>query len=171
MIYIKISFRIIILKLVSHNNKGMKLKVEELVYVIPEPRDELKIKSFLKILNGDTSKFKLKNFIIAKGVEKIIGCIRTKILSDGTLELSSLAVLPDYRNMGIGGKLIETLLLFNKNRPIFLLTSSEKEIFYKKFNFILVEADNLPGLFKEEYLRIKNLPFAKNIKVIAMVLK
>lgn len=119
-------------------------------------------------MNGDRSRFDIDRFIIAKNNDMIIGCVRIKVLNSKALELSALVVLPEYQHQGIGSELVKRLLKKEQQRPIFLLTSSDKEQFYNRFGFFLLNQDQIPAEFKKEYLRVANLPFAKNIKVIAM---
>jgi N-acetylglutamate synthase-like GNAT family acetyltransferase len=142
-----------------------------LEYLKATVEDELQIRSILKKLNGDRSNFKISRFVVVKQGAELIGCVRIKVFKDGTLELSSLAVLSEYQRQGIGSELVNKLLFNEVARPIFLLTSLDKESFYKKFGFNIVIPDKLSEEFKNEYLHIINLPFAKNIQVIAMVLK
>lgn len=142
--------------------------MSKIEYLVPISTDEKEIKMVLKILNGDRSKFIIKNFVIAKDKNRIIGCIRIKNLEKDTLELSSLVVLSEYQHKGIGSELVRHLLAKEQKRPIFLLTSSDKEHFYNKFNFHLINPIQLPKEFKKEYSRVVSLPFAKNIQVIAM---
>ena len=130
--------------------------------------DEGVIRDLLKVFRGDESNFDISKFVIAKDGEKIIGCIRIKVIGDDCLELSSLGVLSEYRGQGIGSRLAEEVLAREKRRPVFLLTSDDKETFYKNFGFAIVAPESLPQLFKKEYDRVVSLPFAKNIKVIAM---
>jgi N-acetylglutamate synthase-like GNAT family acetyltransferase len=142
-----------------------------LEYLKATVADELQIRSILKKLNGDRSNFKISRFVVVKQGAELIGCVRIKVFKDGTLELSSLAVLSEYQSQGIGSELVNKLLFNEVARPIFLLTSLDKESFYKKFGFNIVVSDKLPEEFKNEYLRVINLPFAKNIQVIVMMLK
>lgn len=131
--------------------------------------DELVIRDLLEELEGDRSEFDISRFYVAKFNNNLIGCVRTKIISDSCLELASLAVQKKYQRNGIGSRLIEELLLKEVGRPIFLLTELNKETFYKKFNFHIINPLELPSVFKKEYDRIVSMPFAKNLKVIAMV--
>lgn len=133
--------------------------------------DELAIMNLLKNLEGDRSNFNLKRFYVAKDNNKLVGCIRTKDFENNCLELASLAVDKKYQHQGIGSKLVEELLFNEQNRPIFLLTSTDKELFYKKFYFNAIDPLDLPTGFKKEYDKIINLPFTKNLQVIAMTIK
>ncbi len=125
----------------------------------------------LKIINGDSANFNIKNFIIAKDGEKIIGCIRTKEISKNCLELSSLGVLPEHQNKGVGSNLISKLLKTEPKRPLFLLTSSNHEQYYNRFGANNISPDLLPNEFKTEYKRILSLPFTKNIVIISMIIE
>lgn len=144
------------------------MKLEYLKAIIA---DEPQIRDILEKLDGDRADFNVNQFVVAKNKKEITGCVRIKVSFDGTLELASLAVLPEYQGQGIGSELIRKLLLSEPARPIFLLTSLDKEKFYQRFDFNVINPENLPEKLKNEYLHIINLPFAKNIQVIAMVLK
>lgn len=140
-------------------------------YSPANPKDEAAIFTLLTALEGDRSNFDISKFYIAKMDDKLIGCVRIKLLTDDCLELSSLAVDKKYQGQGIGSKLVEELLSKETARPIFLFTESNKESFYNKFSFNTIEATKLPAEFKKEYERLINLPFAKDLEVIAMIVK
>lgn len=142
-----------------------------IIYSQASPKDEAAIFALLTALEGDRSNFDISKFYIAKVDDKLIGCVRIKLLADDCLELSSLAVDRNYQGKGIGSKLVEELLSKEMARPIFLFTESNKESFYNKFNFNTIEPSELPSEFKKEYERLINLPFAKDLKVIAMIVK
>jgi len=151
----------------------MKIRANNLniIYSKASQKDEIAIINLLKSFGSDKSDFDINKFYTAKDDKKIIGCVRIKILEGDCLELSSLAVDSKYQHQGIGSKLIEKILIQEQGRPIFLLTSQNKELFYKKFGFIIIVPRELPSEFKKEYERILALPFSKNLKVIAMVTK
>lgn len=147
---------------------GIK-NISNATYEKATPKDEQEIINLLQSLNGDRANFDINKFYVAKNEEEIIGCVRIKVFDGGCLELASLAVQPNYQNQGVGSKLVTTLLQAEISRPIFLLTSLDKESFYKKFDFAVVEPLNLPDEFKKEYDKIISLPFAKGLEVIAMI--
>jgi len=140
-------------------------------YSQARPEDEPAVFSLLKDLRGDISQFDITRFYIAKINGVLVGCVRTKIFNDECLELSSLAVNKNYQGKGIGSGLVNYLLQNESTRPIFLLTEIDKLSFYNKFYFNLVEPSELPIKFKKEYNRIIDMPFTKELKVIAMVIR
>jgi N-acetylglutamate synthase-like GNAT family acetyltransferase len=142
-----------------------------IVYFKASQKDEISIVNLLKNLNGDRASFDISKFYTVKDGDRLIGCVRIKAFKGGCLELSSLAVDPKYQHKGIGSKLVENILTQEQSRPIFLLTSADKELFYKKFGFIIIDSQKLPSEFKEEHDKILTLPFAKSLEVIAMVVK
>jgi amino-acid N-acetyltransferase len=146
-------------------------KNTKIVYFVAELSDKSDIINLLKTLGGDKSNFNIDDFYIAKDGSLLVGCIRVKPISETCVELSSLAVIESYQHQGIGSDLVKKLLTKEARRPIFLLTEKNKERFYKKFGFCLIKPENLPTEFLKEYERIIKLPFAKSLKVIAMVIK
>lgn len=143
----------------------------DIIYSQANPEDEPVIFDLLNELEGDRSKFDIARFYVAKDKNSLIGCVRTKIFNGKYLELASLAVNKNYQGRGIGSRLVRELLLREAVRPIFILTESNKEGFYKKFDFNIIESIELPDEFKKEYDRIISMPFARNLKVIAMCIK
>lgn len=146
-------------------------KEPNVTYSPANPKDEAAIFTLLTALEGDRSNFDISKFYIAKMDDKLIGYVRIKLLADDCLELSSLTVDEKYQGQGIGSKLVEELLSKETARPIFLFTQSNKESFYNKFNFKTIETTKIPVEFKKEYERLINLPFAKDLEVIAMIVK
>lgn len=142
-----------------------------IIYSQASPEDELAIFDLLNELEGDRSQFDIARFYLAKAENNLVGCVRTKMFNGGYLELASLAVNKNYQGKGIGSRLVRELLLRERVRPIFILTELNKEGFYKKFDFNIIEPKELPDEFKKEYERIINRPFAKNLKVITMGIK
>lgn len=126
------------------------------------------ISALLHGTNGDDFNLILQDLIVAKDGDEVVGCIRIKALEDGTRELASLVVAPDYRKKGIGRSLVSNVLETCNFRPIYLLCSEENAPFYAISGFAEIEPADLPGSLSKEYERIIKLPFAQSIKVVAM---
>ena len=128
------------------------------------------ILDILKGISGSTKDVDAKQFLVAVNEDRIIGCIRIQN-KNGNYKLASLAVLPDYRGVGIGSYLIKKILAENKKRPIYLFCNKNKKEFYEKFGFDIEENENLPEAIKKDYKDLLNLNFAKNIsQLVAMIL-
>lgn len=143
----------------------------EVIYSQANLEDKPAILDLLKELEGDRSSFDITRFYVAKIAKNLVGCVRTKMFDGGCLELASLAVNKNYQGQGIGSRLVEEILSKETARPIFILTELNKEHFYNKFNFHIIKPLALPDEFKKEYDRIINMPFAQNLKVIAISVK
>jgi len=79
-----------------------------------------------------------KYFLVAVEGEKVVGAIYGEVLNAGGLMMWALAVLPDYREKGVGACLLETFEQHAKadNRKWLVLHASTKTdktvLFYKK---------------------------------------
>ena len=79
---------------------------------------------------------------------KLIGMAR--IIGDNGLVfyIQDVIVIPEYQNKGIGTKLMDKVMEYiekhaNNNSVIGLMSSKEKENFYKKFGFVIRPNENL----------------------------
>jgi N-acetylglutamate synthase-like GNAT family acetyltransferase len=77
----------------------------------------------------------------------IVGCGQVKPHSDGTSELASIAVLPEWRGKGVARGIIEHLLEKHPGR-LFLTCRSQLEPLYQNFGFQIIEEAEMPAYFK-----------------------
>ncbi len=64
----------------------------------------------------------------------LLGCGQIKPHADGTFELASIAVQPQYQGQGIGRALIQQLLSEGP-RPLYLMCRAPLETYYEQFGF------------------------------------
>jgi N-acetylglutamate synthase-like GNAT family acetyltransferase len=78
---------------------------------------------------------------------KVVGCGQVKPHSDGTIELASIAVLPEWRGKGVARKVIEYLL---EQHPgtIYLTCQSKLGPMYQKFGFRVIQRAEMTPYFK-----------------------
>jgi N-acetylglutamate synthase-like GNAT family acetyltransferase len=78
---------------------------------------------------------------------KVIGCGQIKPHTDGSCELASIAVLPEWRNQGVARRLIKYLL---EQHPgtMYLTCQSILGPMYKKFGFKSIETDEMTPYFR-----------------------
>ncbi len=78
---------------------------------------------------------------------QVIGCGQVKPHRDGTRELASIAVLPEWRGRGVARRVIEHLLAETPGR-LYLTCRDELGPMYAKFGFKGVEYAAMPAYFK-----------------------
>jgi len=98
------------------------------------------IKTILSFYYLDTENVEknLPEFIIAQMNDKIIGCACLDV--GDVVELRSIAVLPSYRNKGIGSKLADTVLKRAEDLTDIVYLRTTSPVFFEKKRF-----KRLPG--------------------------
>jgi N-acetylglutamate synthase-like GNAT family acetyltransferase len=142
--------------------------MDKVIYLRPKEEDIPQIKDILDGVRGNNRDLKADDFWVAAAGEKIVGCGRFRKLSGGCLELSSIAVLEEYRGHGIGSEIIGRLLREAGDKPIYLECFEERKEFYGKFGFEIAEDRYLPADFKEEFVFLKSWLAGQGKKAIAM---
>jgi amino-acid N-acetyltransferase len=87
-------------------------------------------------------------FLIAQTPEGVIaGCGQIKPHSDGSKELASIVVTPEFRGKGIARAVI-TQLIARSEMPLYLMCRSKLGEFYRKFDFRPISPDEMPVYYK-----------------------
>jgi N-acetylglutamate synthase-like GNAT family acetyltransferase len=95
-------------------------------------------------------------FIVAEIDGRVIGTGQVKPHGDGTRELASIAIIPDYQGRGIASKIIRALLE-RESEPLYLMCLLENEKFYQRFGFHRLEPREMPRILGR-YYRLFRLP-------------
>lgn len=111
-----------------------------------------------------------RHFLVAEDeTGSIIGVGQIKPHGDGSRELASIAVKPEYRGMGIGGAIIRQLLAENA-LPLYLTCRASLEPFYQRFGFRTIGIEEMTPYFKRIYRMfalIKRLvPLKEDLRVM-----
>jgi N-acetylglutamate synthase-like GNAT family acetyltransferase len=77
----------------------------------------------------------------------VIGCGQVKPHSDGSSELASIAVVPEWRGKGVARRIIEYLLKQHSGR-IYLTCQSHHGPMYQKFGFQVIQTDEMTPYFQ-----------------------
>lgn len=112
----------------------------------------------------------IRDFFVCKDNENIIGTAALHVLWENLAEIRSIAVLKEYRNQGIGKKLIERCLKEAGElgvEKVFALTYNPK--FFKKFGFKDIDKNTLPQKIWGDCLKCPKFPECEEVAVIKIL--
>jgi N-acetylglutamate synthase-like GNAT family acetyltransferase len=90
------------------------------------------------------------HFTVAETQGKIVGIGQLKPHRDRSLELASLAVVPEYQGRGLGAALIYALLAEADRKP-FLFCRHELGAYYARFGFVKLAPAAMPPDMRRLY--------------------
>ena len=110
--------------------------------------DAATIRQIISLVQINPMSLNWQRFILAIDRDgKVIGCGQVKPHSDGSLELASIAVLPDWRGKGIARVIINHLLEKYPGR-LYLTCRSQLGPLYQKFDFQALTIRRYAPLFQ-----------------------
>ncbi|SRR6266496_1741835 len=114
-----------------------------------------------------------QNFLVAEDSGKIVGIRQVKVHAQGTREVGSGYVLPEYRRQGISARLMNEIL-GREHGILYLICRDLWMPYYEQFGFQRVAVNQLPGDFRKEYqigrfiTRVISLFIRDKIRLIPM---
>jgi N-acetylglutamate synthase-like GNAT family acetyltransferase len=112
--------------------------------------DQPTIVSFIHQAKINPRNLHWEHFLIAEEDGKIVGIRQVKIHAQGTREVASGFVLPEYRRHGISAQLMKAILDQEKG-PLYLMCRDKRTYYYEPFGFRQIAANELPSDFRKEY--------------------
>jgi amino-acid N-acetyltransferase len=104
-----------------------------------------------------------QRFVMAQSGDQVVGMGQVKILGDGTPELASLTVLPEYQGSGIGSCVVWTLIDRTPG-PLYLRCAGHNESYYLRFGFRTLAPAEMPRSLRRMYTVISAvLPLANRV--------
>ncbi len=91
-----------------------------------------------------------QHFIVAEEDGQVIGTGQIKTHGDGSRELASIAVIPQYQHRGIASAIIRELIA-RETGELYLFCRPPLESFYQPFGFRRIERDEMPSYFRRMY--------------------
>lgn len=113
--------------------------------------DQQTIVSFIQQARINPRNLHWQNFLIAEENGQIIGIRQVKIHAQGSREVASGFVLPEYRRQGISAMLMNEILR-RESGTLYLMCNKKRKKYYEQFGFRDVKLIDLPRDFYTEYL-------------------
>jgi N-acetylglutamate synthase-like GNAT family acetyltransferase len=116
--------------------------------------DQDEIKSMVRAARINPRNLHWSRFLVAEDGGRIVGIRQVKIHKDGTREVASGVVCPEYRRQGISAKLMRAILAREPD-PLYLMCDQKWAHYYEQFGFLRVEPSELPSDFRKEYRTVR----------------
>jgi amino-acid N-acetyltransferase len=113
--------------------------------------DQHVIVSFIQQARINPRNLHWQNFFVAEDDGQIVGIRQVKVHAQGTREVASGFVLPEYRRQGISAVLMKEILAREKD-SLYLMCNKKRKTYYEQFGFQDVKLRELPEDFLKEYL-------------------
>ena len=113
--------------------------------------DQPRIAAIIRAAQINPMDLKWPNFVLAVGdaTGEVVGTGQIKTHRDGSRELASIAVVPEYQGRGIGRRIVQHLVDLDGNTgSLFLTCRSDMEKFYEPFGFRAVQANEMTPYFR-----------------------
>ena len=88
-----------------------------------------------------------RRFIVADDGWQLIGVGQVKPHRDGSRELASIAVVPEYQDQGVAGAIIR-VLLEQEHSAVYLMCLDGQTLFYTHLGFQHIERAAMPPYFR-----------------------
>ena len=112
-------------------------------------RDYPRIRSLIYAVKINPLNLDWRRFIVTVTPDgELIGCGQVKPHQDGSRELASLAVVPEWRERGIARQIIESLLAAHPGE-MYLTCRGRLGAFYEKFGFQVISDTEMPPYFRK----------------------
>ena len=112
--------------------------------------DQETIVSFVRQARINPRNLHWENFMVAEEDGQVVGIRQVKVHSQGTREVASGFVLPEFRRRGISARLMNELLA-RETGPLYTMVNGKRAAYYEPFGFRRVDVDQLPADFRKEY--------------------
>jgi N-acetylglutamate synthase-like GNAT family acetyltransferase len=91
-----------------------------------------------------------ENFLVAEDNGRIVGIRQVRVHSQGTREVGSGFVVPEYRHQGVSARLMNEILS-RETGPLYAMINEKWMPYYEQFGFQRIAVEKLPLDFRREY--------------------
>ncbi len=131
--------------------------------------DQTAIEQIVRAAQINPIDLRWERFVIAEEDGRVIGTGQIKTHGDGSRELASVAVIPEFQHRGVASAIIRDLVA-RESGIIYLFCRSALESFYVRFGFHRIGPDEMSPYFRR-MLKLANAlgVFARGqVRVIVM---
>jgi amino-acid N-acetyltransferase len=113
--------------------------------------DESAIRAIIRAEGLNPLSIHWRNFLLAEDAEgRIVGMGAIKTHGDGSCELASIAVLPEWRGRGVAGAVIDALMA-RESGPLYLTCRDTMTGFYERFGFREIGIGEMTPYFRRVF--------------------
>lgn len=106
--------------------------------------DQARIEELVHMARINPSDLHWERFTVAEADGKIVGIRQVRVHAQGTREVGSGVVLPEYRHQGISAALMDTILA-KESGTTYLMCDSMWASYYENFGFVKVSSQTVPS--------------------------
>jgi N-acetylglutamate synthase-like GNAT family acetyltransferase len=109
--------------------------------------DQYAITAIVRAARINRSNLDWQRFLVARWGQDIIGVGQVKPHGDGSRELASIAVIPEWQGQGVGSAIIRALLA-RESGVLYLMCALPTQRYYERFGFQRIERRDMPPYFR-----------------------
>ena len=109
--------------------------------------DQFAITAIVRAAWLNPSDLNWQRFLLAQWGQDVIGVGQVKPHKDGSRELASIAVVPEWQGQGVGTAIIHGLLARETGR-LYLMCAAKTAPYYERFGFCRIARAEMPPYFR-----------------------
>jgi amino-acid N-acetyltransferase len=129
----------------------LPLSAVQFVYRKAQPGDQEAIRALVRSERLNPNGLDWQRFAVATLDDQIVAAVQLRQHADGSCELGSFVVAKPIRRLGVGGRLVSTLLL-NQAGAVYLITRQSMVDYFKRWGFAAVSFSETPADVRRNYL-------------------
>jgi amino-acid N-acetyltransferase len=126
------------------------LTAMQVIYRKAQPGDQEAIRALVRSERLNPNGLDWHRFVVATFDDQIVGAVQLRQHADGSSELGSFVVAPPVRKLGIGGRLVSTLLLPQAGAA-YLVTRQGMTTYFKRWGFVPVPLAEVSADVRRNY--------------------
>ncbi len=109
--------------------------------------DQTTIERIIRAAHINPMDLRWERFVVSEEDGQVIGTGQVKTHGDGSREIASIAVIPDFQHRGVASAIIRELLARERG-TVYLFCRASLESFYERFGFHRIGPDEMSPYFR-----------------------